>query len=152
MEYITEQFVTKFYEEIISEELNLLISHTLIKTQAKDSIRASQVHAILKPLIAKLNNKYKTKKLFEAKLSRFFIKIKEEFTALPGYEYRNIINLLCQIKTDLNSYKFSRFIVQPYLEDRNIERINADFHLDKSVFSNTVRVSLQLHLVQTEDC
>uniref|UniRef100_UPI0030D84C8A hypothetical protein n=1 Tax=Brasilonema sp. UFV-L1 TaxID=2234130 RepID=UPI0030D84C8A len=47
MEYVTERFIEQVCDEIVSEEMTLLMSHALIKTQIKDSVRESQYRAVL---------------------------------------------------------------------------------------------------------
>jgi hypothetical protein len=54
MEYVTDRIVEQVYKEIDSETMRLFASHALIKAQAKDYVRNSQVLLILAPVAERL--------------------------------------------------------------------------------------------------
>ena len=43
MEYVTERLIDRVCQEIITEKINIINSHALIKAQAKDYIREGQI-------------------------------------------------------------------------------------------------------------
>ncbi len=53
LEYVTERLVERVCEEITLGKVNLFRSHALMKAQAKDYVRESQVRLILKPISIK---------------------------------------------------------------------------------------------------
>jgi len=138
MEYMTEQFIEQVYEAIATEEINLLMKYALIKAQAKDYIRSSQIRTILEPIISKLCANFKTKDL-EFKLKQILLKLQEEFSTLPGYGGGNIINLLHHLKFDLTGYNFSNLTIrQAYLPNVSLHSVNfAAADIDRCVFAET---------------
>ena len=138
MEYMTEQFIEQVYEAIAIEKINLLMKYTLIKAQAKDYIRASQIRTILEPIINRLRANFKTKDI-EFKLNKILLKLQEEFSTLPGYGGGNIINLLHYLKFDLTDYNFSNLtICQAYLPNVNLHSVNfSGADIDRCVFAET---------------
>jgi hypothetical protein len=70
MEYLTEQLIDRVYDEIQTQNLELLISHALIKAQAKDYIRDSQIRLILAPLATRLMSRWRFKKDVKHQLDR----------------------------------------------------------------------------------
>ncbi len=54
MEYVTHQLIKHIEGEITTNKINLLKTHALLKTQAKDYIRETQVRLMLAPLANRL--------------------------------------------------------------------------------------------------
>lgn len=137
MEYMTDQLIEKICQEFITEEIQFLLSYPLLKAQAKDYIRCSQIRVILEPILARLSTHFISKKYIEQKLNLLLLKLKKNFSTSLGYGGGNIINLLCQLKVDLTGYDFSGLaICQAYLPDVNLSGVNfAHANLDKSVFA-----------------
>ena len=54
MEYVTERLIEQVSHEIITQSPWRLLSHALIKAQAKDYIRDTQIRVIVKPVIEQL--------------------------------------------------------------------------------------------------
>ena len=111
MEYMIERLIEQVCEEITTEKLTLLMSHALIKAEAKDYIRASQMRVILEPIADRLRTTFRAKKHVEHKLNRIFLKLRGAFSASPGYAGGNLLNLLRQLKINLTSYDFSELTV-----------------------------------------
>jgi hypothetical protein len=138
MEYITEQFIEQIYEAIAKADIQLLMKYALIKAQAKDYIRASQIRTILEPIVDKLLANFRTKEI-EYKLDQILLKLQEEFSTLPGYGAGNVINLLHQLKFDLTGYNFSHLAIQQaYLPNATLHQVNfAHTDIDRCVFAET---------------
>jgi len=139
MEYMTERLIEQVCEEILTESVGLLMSHALLKAQAKDYVRANQIRAILEPLADRLSTYFRTKKDIEHKLNRILLKLRSDSTSL-GYGSGNIINLCCQLQINLKDYDFSRLTIwQAYLQDANLPAVNfAHSDLAKSVFAENL--------------
>jgi len=139
MEYVTERLVEQVCEEIVTQNLQLFRCHALIKAQAKDYVRDTQIRLILKPVIDRLLSILRTKKSLEKQLNKIRVTLQEKSPSEPGYAAGNIINLLCYLETDLSGYDFSNLSVwqadlrRVKLYDVNFQ--NAD--LAKSVFAET---------------
>jgi len=139
MEYMTDRFIDQVSQEISTGELTLFNSHSLIKAQSKDYIREFQNRFIFKPIIAKLFDTYRSKKRIEEQLNKVLSILRSNFQFQPGYAGGNIINLLCQLLTNLIHYDFSNLTVwQAYLRNVNLHHVSFAYSdLAKSVFAET---------------
>jgi WD40 repeat protein len=163
MEYMTDQLIEQVCEEIgnweseirnrdsqskiqvaleahqrCNRKSQIFQTHSLIKAQAKDYIRETQIRLILKPIADRLLNtsrKEKLENLFRQILSDLHGKSPQE----TGYVGGNVINLLCQLSSDLSGWDFSHLTVwQAYLRRINLHQVNfAHSNLAKSVFTET---------------
>jgi len=136
MEYITHQLIKQIYQEITTNKINLLRTHALLKNQAKDYIRETQIRLLLSPLAAQLLNS-NTKSGLDQQLMQIISAVQGKSPQETGYIAGNIINLLCQLKTDLCDRNFSHLTVwQAYLKQVNLHRVNfTGTDLTNSVFS-----------------
>jgi WD40 repeat protein len=138
MEYVTNRFVEQVYKEIAKGELDLFGSHALIKGQAKDYVRTSQVRLVLSPIAERLL-RILGRDGTEKKLKRLLSTLRERHPLVPGYAAGNILNLLVHLRSDLHSYDFSQLAVwQAYLPGvalPNVNFVQAD--LSRSVFTES---------------
>ncbi|MEH1845298.1 MAG: NB-ARC domain-containing protein [Nostoc sp.] len=139
MEYITDRLIEEVFQEITSGEIALFMSHTLMEASAKYYVRDTQIRLLIKPIIDRLLNIFKSQKNLENKLIKIFNNLRDKFTVTSGYAGGNILNLLCQLQTDLTGYNFSHLAVwQAYLRGINLHHVNfANSDLTKSVFTET---------------
>lgn len=142
MEYVTEKLVEQVSQEIFAEEFYLFNSHALIKAQAKDYVRKSQVRVILKPVIDRLQTAVRTDKDCESKLKRMLLKLRSEFSSPLGYGGGNIVNMLNQLEIDLTNYDLSNLTIwQAYLPKRNLYDVDfSGSDLMKSLFTESFGV------------
>lgn len=140
MEYVTEQLIDRICEEIHTQNLDLFISHALIKAQEKDYIRDSQIRVILAPLAARLVSQFRSKKEIRHQLDSILSTLRLQSSKAMGYAGGNIINLLRSLEIDLNDYDFSHLnIWQAYLVGATLHRTNfANADLAKSVFTDAL--------------
>lgn len=140
MEYVTEQLIEHVCQAIATAEIQFLISHALIKAQARDYVRESQVRVILAPLAERLLAILGSQKNIEYQLNQMLLNLRAEFPAAPGYGAGNMINLLHQLQVDLTGYDFSHLTVrQAYLQGVDLHRVNfAGADLSQSIFTDTV--------------
>lgn len=140
MEYMTDQLIGQVCEELVSEEVSILMNYALMKAQAKDYVRESQMRIILEPIIDRLRNTFKSPRDFEQKLKKILLKLQKEFATSSGYAGGNVLNLLRQLKANLTDYDFSNLAIwQAYLQDVNLHQVNfAHADLSKSVFSENL--------------
>lgn len=141
MEYVVAQLIDRIGEEIQAQRLTLFCSHALIKAQAKDYIRESQIRVILAPLVQHLISQFRSDKEVSYHLSQILFKLQTEFPNVEDYAGGNLINLLCQLKIDLSGYDFSHLkIWQAYLVGATLHRVNfAQADLAKSVFTGVLK-------------
>ncbi|MCC5602129.1 NB-ARC domain-containing protein [Nostoc favosum] len=138
MEYVIENFIELFCEEIVKEKPELLLNHALIKVTAKEYIRESQIRMVLAPIARRLETTFGSKKNLEDKLHRILVKLQTEFVT-NEYGGGNIINLLIQSQIDLTNYDFSNLkIWQADLRRAKLHHVNfQNADLTKSIFAET---------------
>jgi len=139
MEYVTGRLIDQIYQELIDAEISLFQSHALLKGQAKDYIRESQIRLVLKPLVDRLLAAMGQAEL-ETNLDRILAKLRQTTgPQKPGYAGGNILNILIYLQSDLNRYDFSNLTIwQAYLRDVTLNDLNFNqANLAKSVFTDT---------------
>ena len=138
MDAVIDRFNALVVQEIITDKPELFASHALMKAQAKDYIRESQIQLILNVIVQKLFTTLGRRKLEEAFRQRL-----AELRHLPeeqdNYEAGNILNLLVQTGCDLRGMDFSHLVVrQAYLQGMELPEVNfASANLATSVFTDT---------------
>lgn len=101
LEYVSKKFIEKICEEILTGEVNLIMSHALISSQAVDSIREMQVRFILQPTIQQLFALAKSHKVLECKLNKILSELQKNFTNMPGYGLENVACLASYLNVNL---------------------------------------------------
>ncbi|NJR61308.1 MAG: AAA family ATPase [Cyanobacteria bacterium CRU_2_1] len=145
MEYVMEQLIDRVCQEIkqwgeaIQEDDHrhfVFTSHALIKAQAKDYIRESQIRTILVPLVNRLLAQLGSKKDLVSQLDGILLKLRSEFSKSPGYGGGNLINLFNQLHVELNGYDFSDLSIwQADLINTTLHQVNFAYaDLSKSAF------------------
>ncbi len=172
MEYVTTRFVEQICQEVRSQESgvrsqksgvrsqesgvrsqesgvgrfqeknSLFLSHALLKAQAKDYVRETQVRFIVKPVLQRLLTHKPSHITLEAMLTGLLTKLRGKTPLETGYVGGNVLNLLCQQQTLLSGYDFSQLTVwQAYLQQTNLHEINfAHADLSGSVFAETLGI------------
>ena len=137
MEYVTSHLIEVVCEEIIISKPEVLRDHALMEATAKDYIRENQIRLILQPVINELVAVFRSKKELEACLRGLLVKMQESFPLEKWYVAGNIINLFCQLETDLTGYDFSNLCIwQADLRRTNLHNVNfQNSDLSKSVFA-----------------
>ncbi|MFN6569912.1 MAG: NB-ARC domain-containing protein [Dendronalium sp. ChiSLP03b] len=159
MHYLTERLIEQVCEEIIMEKIKILNSHALLKASAKDYVRESQISLILKPCLDRLLNTLGNKSSVEEKLKQIILKLQQESHQKIGYAAGNILNMLCQLKTEIKGCDFSGLTVyQAYLQGINLQQVNFAYSdLSKSSFAEifssvlSVKFSQDGKLLATSD-
>lgn len=108
-------------------------------TLEKEYIRDTQIRLILQPVIKELINRCTHKNNIETRLAQILSILQDHSPLKAGYAGGNVLNLLCQLKTNLDRYDFSNLNVwQAYLHGMRLHHVNfANSDLDKSVFTKT---------------
>lgn len=125
MELIAESLIEQVAREIVTEQPKVFLSHALVKAQAKEYIRDSQVRVILQPLIDRLLMQLGSPKQLEHKLHRLLAQLRSHSAPSPNYGAGNLLNLFRQLETDLTHTDFSGLsIQQAYLQDVSLHHVN----------------------------
>lgn len=110
MEYLTERLVEAVCAEIRAGQPDLLHRHALLKAQADDEIRQSQVRLILAPTVERLQGAL-GRSAVAAALSALLRKLHQNARHRPSYAGGNLLNLLLHLGVDVTGYDFSHLSV-----------------------------------------
>ncbi|MGL5083951.1 MAG: NB-ARC domain-containing protein [Microcoleaceae cyanobacterium] len=149
MEYIIEQLIDRIFGEIQTEQIAFLNRYAVIKSQAKDYIRESQMRVILQPLGQRLASCYRLQRELEAKFQHLLDHLRTpNRSGSSGYAGGNLINLCQELNLDLADYDFSGLTVwQAYLQDANLQSVNfARADLSRTIFAKTLGSALVVAL------
>lgn len=81
--------------------------YALIKSQAKEYVKETQINLILKPIITQLIRLFGSAETLEAALINILNSLRNGLAIETGYAGGNILNILRQFKLDLSGYDFS---------------------------------------------
>ncbi|NET47798.1 MAG: hypothetical protein F6K09_03540 [Merismopedia sp. SIO2A8] len=146
MEYMTERLVEQFHHEIEQKDWHLFCQYALLKADAKEFIRESQIRQVSQPLLEKLE-KLETgwrtvhpNQPMEAQLREVLQSFRQQPMDQVGYAGGNILNLLCQLDADLQGQDLSHLpLWQVHLSGKNLQGVNLSHaDLSKSVFSESL--------------
>ncbi|MBD1916469.1 MULTISPECIES: NB-ARC domain-containing protein [Cyanophyceae] len=140
MEYVTERLIQQVCTEFANRQLDLWQSHPLMRVQAKDYIREMQLRLILQPVMEWLLSAYRNLSEVENRARLLLAQQRSEYEA--GYAAGNLINLLVQLKVDLQGSDFSKLVVRQ-ADLRQINLVGVNFQnsdLATSLFSETLGV------------
>ncbi|MBI4781499.1 MAG: NACHT domain-containing protein [Oscillatoriophycideae cyanobacterium NC_groundwater_1537_Pr4_S-0.65um_50_18] len=145
MEYMGDRLVEQIFQILQTGEWLapiqncLLKSHALLKTQAKDYIRETQIRLIVQPVLDRL-----LLKMGSESLAPFLLNQLEQLRGKPalevGYAGGNILNLLCQRQICLHHHDFSHLILwQAYLQEVSLQDVNFAYSdLSHALFADTL--------------
>jgi WD40 repeat protein/transcriptional regulator with XRE-family HTH domain len=138
MEYVTQRFVQQVYTEIDEGTIALFGSHALLKAQANDYVRGSQLRLILEPTAKRLLTAF-GKASSEKKLKHMLETLRVQDSQKFYYAAGNILNLLIQLQVDLRGWDFSYLTVeQAYLQGVSLREVNFTYaDLTTCVFTDT---------------
>jgi WD40 repeat protein len=139
MEYVTNRFIERIEREIITGELELFRTHTLIEAETKDYLRDAQIQLILQPLIDRLLTHFTDRSHLELHLSKILTTLRHQTDKIAGYAAGNLLNLFCHLKTDLQGFDFSHLAIrQAYLLNATLHDVNfTGSHISQTVFAET---------------
>ncbi|MCL1468287.1 hypothetical protein [Argonema galeatum] len=139
IEYITDRLIEKACEEVKTGQLELFNNQALILATSKDYVRESQSRTILDPVKERLVDSFTSQQNLEKHLKSLLSKAREDSPLQPGYTGGNILNLLCQLKTNLKGYDFSYLTIwQAYLQGIDLQDVNFSYSdLNKSIFTQS---------------
>lgn len=110
IEYVIERLVEAACQEIEEERLVRLHRHALIKAQAKEYVRQSQVRLILQPIADRLLASM-SKSVLAVKISRLLTTLRGHSALSGGYAAGSLLNLLLHLEIKLTAFDFSHLCV-----------------------------------------
>jgi WD40 repeat protein len=101
MEYAIEKLLLAVRQEVCSGSPGLLLRYALMKAQAKDYVRESQIRVIVQPLLAMLGSDLGGEGAIVQALQQLLVVIGADGGAATSYGAGNCLNMLCQLQADL---------------------------------------------------
>ncbi|WP_016951972.1 NB-ARC domain-containing protein [Anabaena sp. PCC 7108] len=151
MEYVSNQLIDQVAEEIRdwglgtgekenNQKSHIFITHAIIKAQAKDYVRETQINLILQPIINQLINEIGSLENIVDHLTQILSSLRRKSPQITGYAGGNSLNLLHHAQINVSGYDFSGLTLwQAYLQGVNLHDVNfADSDLSRCVFTETL--------------
>ncbi|MEM7124822.1 MAG: BTAD domain-containing putative transcriptional regulator [Chloroflexota bacterium] len=124
IEYLTDRLVEEVSQEIISGDLNRLHRQALIKAQAKEYVRNSQVRLLLAPISERLMDTWGQHGLAR-RLDKSLEQLRSDPLARSSYAGGNFLNLLLHLDIDVTDFDFSGLALwQACLQDKTLQNVN----------------------------
>jgi WD40 repeat protein/transcriptional regulator with XRE-family HTH domain len=140
MEYVINQVIEQVCEEIVTQKIYLFASHALMKAQAKDYVRETQINLILQPIINQLINQLGSLENISSYLNQVLSSLRGKTPKETGYASGNCLNLLHQAQFDISGFDFSGLTLwQAYLQGVHLHDVNfSNSDLSRCVFTETL--------------
>jgi WD40 repeat protein len=139
MEYVCDRLIEGMVTELTTAELNLFITHTLVKTTVAEYVRDSQQRLILKPVADAFRRRFAAIATLEQQILRVLTAIRRAEPTYSGYGGGNLINLCIDLGLPLTGFDFSGLkIWHACLQQVELHKINfAHADLTHSLFRET---------------
>lgn len=111
LEYVTERLVSLVSQEIQAGAPALLLAHALLQGQARDYIRNSQRHFLIRPVLDRLLSNLDNPRLLEEHLELLLRHLRTLPRAIQRYGGGNVVNLLIQLNGHANGRDFSDLMI-----------------------------------------
>ncbi|PZO20333.1 MAG: hypothetical protein DCF25_06805 [Leptolyngbya foveolarum] len=142
LEYVLDRFVRETFCDLVKGgNLSVFNSFALLKADAEDNLREQQAERIVRPILERLKNHFKTLVKVEQHLSDRLKTFRKENSYRLGYAGGNFVNLLVQLSAgDLSKKDFSELVIwQAYLPGVRLNGSNFNgCQLDRSVFTEAL--------------
>ncbi len=140
MEYTTNNLIDQICEEVIRQDLTRFKTHALVKAQAQDYLRDTQVRLILQAISERLIEMLGSAETIREYLVQILATQRQSTSREINYVAGNLLNLFRQLKLDIRGYDFSNLTIwQANLQDFPLHQVNfAHSDLTQSVFTETL--------------
>jgi WD40 repeat protein len=139
MEYVVDRLVEQTMTELETLELSLFLNYALIKTNAKDYVRETQMRLLLGAIADKFRETFGSLVNQKQQIEQILAALRQPEAKLASYGAGNLINLAIALDIDLAGCDFSEMnICHAYLQNRHLYRVNfSRANLNKSAFTQT---------------
>jgi WD40 repeat protein len=139
LEYVTHRLAQQVGRELCAGHLDLVHRLALLKADAEDHVRESQVRLILHP-VAELLTDGLGQAGVRDQIQKLLAQARSQGERLPSYAAGNILNLMLHMPQDVEGFDFSGLCVwQAFMRDADLPSVNfRQADLSGSVFSNTL--------------
>jgi WD40 repeat protein len=140
MEYAIEQLLRLVRQEIGNGSPQLFLRYALMKAQAKDYVRESQIRVIVLPLLTMLESDLGGRESIGLALQQILLGLRADAFAAASYGAGNCLNLLCQLQADLTGLDLAGLSIrQADLRDVSLAGVNlAKANLATSLFAESI--------------
>ncbi len=156
-EYILDRFIRAVFQDLIRGKLTLFNAYALMKADAEEELRETQIKTIVQPILVRLKNYYKSLDKVDKHLSDRLNEFRDSHPGQLGYAGGNFLNLLVQLSQGtLQKRDFSHLTIwQAYLQGTQMRDVNFNqCALNRSIFTETLSdvlsVALSPNSQQTE--
>lgn len=111
LEYSTEHFRELICAELTSEKFDYCLRHALVKAQATDHVRNTQIRLILQPIAQYLLETYGQRGV-AAKLQHLVDKLRSTYAVQSGYAAANLLHLAFHLGVKPEGWDFSQLSIR----------------------------------------
>ncbi|AFY73408.1 WD40 repeat-containing protein [Synechococcus sp. PCC 7502] len=140
MEYMIEKLLTAVRTEISNQTPQLFLRYALIKAQAKDYVRESQIRMIMQPLLVMLQEDLGGEQAIALTIKQILQNLSSNSSSATSYGAGNCLNLLCHLQADLTGLDVSGLSIrQADLRDVSLHQVNLSHaNLATSMFAEAI--------------
>lgn len=110
MEYVTDQLITQLSSELTQGNSFFFFNHyALLKSTAKEEVRASQIRIIINPLVSRAIASLGSKQKLASHFRKLLVRLRKHKTNIDGYAVSNLLNLVAYLQVNLTGCDFSHF-------------------------------------------
>jgi WD40 repeat protein len=152
MEYAIELLLGLLRQEIYEESPQLLLRYALMKAQAKEYVRESQIRVIVRPLLVMLESDLGDGESIIRILKQILSRFSTDSFAAGSYGTGNCLNLLNQLAADLTGLDLTSLSIrQADLRDVPLHHVNlTDTNLATSLFAESIGDVLKVAISSDE--
>jgi WD40 repeat protein/transcriptional regulator with XRE-family HTH domain len=155
LEYVTNELIRRACNEFTNDETSnpvIWLNYALIKAQAKEYVRESQVRLILAPIAQYLLTEVGEEGI-ERRLKNWLELRRQAPPRQRNYLAGNALNLLTFLQRDLRSANFSHVMIrQAYLQDVPLPNVDFSYaHFESTAFTNIFGNVLSIACSRTND-
>lgn len=145
LEYVSDRLIDHVCQELksgLASQTCLFKRHALLKSQAKDYIRDTQIRLILTPILTRLEADLAGQIDLKTLLTQSLKTLQGKSSLETGYAGGNLLNLLCQLSSRLENLDCSNLkIWQAYLKNVELHDVNfSGSDLSHSIFTDTLGI------------
>ncbi|MGB3671763.1 MAG: WD40 repeat domain-containing protein, partial [Phormidesmis sp.] len=140
-EYVLSRFIRAVFSDLIRGNLSFFNGYALMKADAEELCRQFQKNAIVRPILERLKNHWKSFVQVEEYLNKKLNEFREGNPYRLGYAGGNFVNLMVELSEGkLTCKNFSELMIwQAYLQGAELRSVNFNrCELNRSVFTETL--------------
>ncbi len=140
-QYVLDRFIRDVFQDLVRGNLDTFNSHALMKADAEDYLREFQINHIVRPILDRLKNFFKSLYGVDNHLNTKLEEFRQGHPQRLGYAGGNFINLMVQLSPEeLSGKDFSQLTIwQAYLQGTKLREVRFNrCVLDRSVFTETL--------------